>query len=311
MSVHCLTPNPALDITYQLDQITVHGVNRARLVAERPGGKGINVARLAAQHQEQTHTYGFLGGSNGQQISHLLAQLSPDIVQHWTTVPHQSRRTIAVVDDCDTTMFNEFGEPVSATYWQQLRQEITAGCAPGDVVTISGSLPPGSCFTSDVSPIIRASQSLGARVIVDTSGRSLISAAEAGADVCKPNHHELAEATGKHSLKDGIDYLLDAGAKSIVASRGAEGLVLGIRGHYWAARLNRSLRGNPTGAGDAVVAALAVSLARAKELNVTELHQALIRAIAWSAAAVLSPVAGEIDPAVANELVSDIEVEKI
>ena len=72
--------------------------------------------------------------------------------------------------------------------------------------------------------------------------------------------------------------------------RGPAGLPLGrapVR-----ARLREPLSGNPTGAGDALVAALAVGLEAADDWPTT----AARRAVAWSAAAVRQPVAGEIDP---------------
>jgi fructose-1-phosphate kinase PfkB-like protein len=63
-------------------------------------------------------------------------------------------------------------------------------------------------------------------------------------------------------------------------------------GGYWSARLPEALSGNPTGAGDAGVAAAAVALAE----GITEPREILRRATAWSAAAVLMPAAGEISP---------------
>jgi tagatose 6-phosphate kinase len=62
-------------------------------------------------------------------------------------------------------------------------------------------------------------------------------------------------------------------------------------GAGWQSRLPAALSGNPTGAGDAVVAALAAGLATGAARP-----QVLQDAVTWSAATVLQPVAGEIDP---------------
>jgi len=56
------------------------------------------------------------------------------------------------------------------------------------------------------------------------------------------------------------------------------------------ARLDTPLAGNPTGAGDAAVAACAVLM----DAGIRDPEQILRRATAWSAAAVLMPLAGEI-----------------
>ncbi len=58
------------------------------------------------------------------------------------------------------------------------------------------------------------------------------------------------------------------------------------------ARLGKTLAGNPTGAGDAAVAACAVLM----DAGIHDPAQILRRATAWSAAAVLMPLAGEIHP---------------
>jgi sugar/nucleoside kinase (ribokinase family) len=54
----------------------------------------------------------------------------------------------------------------------------------------------------------------------------------------------------------------------------------------------RALAGNPTGAGDAAVAACAVLM----DAGIHDPAELLRRATAWSAAAVLMPLAGEIHP---------------
>jgi tagatose 6-phosphate kinase len=61
---------------------------------------------------------------------------------------------------------------------------------------------------------------------------------------------------------------------------------------------------NPTGAGDAAVAALATGL-----LERLSWPDALRRAVAWSAASVLEPVAGAISPAEAGRLADLVTVD--
>src|SRR5690606_42061309 len=73
---------------------------------------------------------------------------------------------------------------------------------------------------------------------------------------------------------------------------GAEGMMAVSGDTVLRARLPAPLAGNPTGAGDAAVAAVA-TLLDAGEQDTAAL---LRRATAWSAAAVLMPLAGEISP---------------
>jgi tagatose 6-phosphate kinase len=64
------------------------------------------------------------------------------------------------------------------------------------------------------------------------------------------------------------------------------------------------LSGNPTGAGDALVAALAAGLA-----DGSPWARMLPEAVTWSAAAVLQHVAGEIDPHDVARLAPEVLVE--
>ncbi|QMU96850.1 1-phosphofructokinase family hexose kinase [Microbacterium esteraromaticum] len=164
------------------------------------------------------------------------------------------------------------------------------------VLVISGSLPPGT--PDDALPsLIRLGLEAGATVIADTSGPALLAAAEAGASVLKPNEHELRDATGLDDPIDGARELVRRGARLVLLSLGADGMLAvspaasgGLSVLH--ARLDRSLAGNPTGAGDAGVAACAVLM----DAGIHEPAQILRRATAWSAAAVLMPLAGEIHP---------------
>jgi tagatose 6-phosphate kinase len=65
-----------------------------------------------------------------------------------------------------------------------------------------------------------------------------------------------------------------------------------------------ALAGNPTGAGDALVAALAAGLA-----SRSTWQQTVQDAVTWSAAAVLQPIAGEIDPDDVARLASQVLME--
>ncbi|MBS1673788.1 MAG: 1-phosphofructokinase family hexose kinase [Actinobacteria bacterium] len=159
------------------------------------------------------------------------------------------------------------------------------------VLVISGSLPPGSP-PALLPELIRIGRDAGATVVADTSGPALLVAADAGAHVLKPNAAELAEATGIADPVAGACELLHRGARLVLLSRGADGMLAVTADEVVRARLAEPLAGNPTGAGDAGVAAVAVLLAQ----GVTDPAVLLRRATAWSAAAVLMPLAGEIHP---------------
>uniref|UniRef100_UPI0029319141 1-phosphofructokinase family hexose kinase n=1 Tax=uncultured Propionibacterium sp. TaxID=218066 RepID=UPI0029319141 len=246
--ITAITPNPALDVTYEVDELVLHRTTRVRAVHERPGGKGVNVARIAASLGRRAAVSGFLGGRDGRAVAELLARIAPDVAQRWVPIDGSTRRTIAVVDDRDTSMLNEPGPAVTARDWT--RQAELLGGEDGPVV-VSGSMPPGST-PGDLSGLITAARSAGRAVIVDTSGPLLHAAARAGADLLKPNNHELTAATGLEDPAAGARVLLDEGASAVVVSLGADGMMLLLAGRpgCCTAPPARVLSGNPTGAGD-------------------------------------------------------------
>ncbi|MFJ4168990.1 1-phosphofructokinase family hexose kinase [Paenarthrobacter sp. NPDC089714] len=295
-----VTPNPAIDMTYTVHGITEGASHRVPTPLSRAGGKGLNVARVAHQTGHPVLAIAPTGGAAGQTLA---AELWTSGVPHTlVNVAAETRRSIALVDTVsgETSIFNEEGQPLLPDDWRSLTAAVVKAVQGGDgqggasVLVGSGSLPPGA--PADFYPsLVQLAHDAGIPAIIDTSGPAIIAAARAGADVLKPNHHELAEATGEPSVEAAALSLIALGARTVLVSAGADGMLAfdhAAPGGYWSARLPAPLSGNPTGAGDAGVAAAAVALAEGR----TEPRDILRRATAWSAAAVLMPAAGEISP---------------
>lgn len=297
-----VTPNPALDLTWHVDRIVPGETHRADNGRARAGGKGLNVARVAHAHgripqrpRAEVRAVTTVGGAAGGEFAIELADSALPVVL--VPVAGQTRRSLAIVDDAagDTTVVNERGAALADDEWDALRGEVDAMLGEAQtepteaVLVIAGSLPPEA--PDDIVPdFVERGRRAGARVIVDTSGPALLTAADAGAHVLKPNARELAEATGLADPLAGARELLRRGAALVLVSLGEEGIMAVSADEVVRARLPQALRGNPVGAGDAVVAATAVLLAD----GVTDLERIVRRATAWSAAAVLMPLAGEI-----------------
>ncbi|BCW35439.1 sugar kinase [Arthrobacter sp. StoSoilA2] len=295
-----VTPNPAIDMTYTVHGITEGASHRVPTPISRAGGKGLNVARVVHQVGHPVLAIAPTGGAAGQTLA---AELWTSGVPHaLVSVAAETRRSIALVDTLagETSIFNEEGQALLPDDWRSLTAAVVKalhgddGEGPAAVLVGSGSLPPDA--PADFYPsLVKLAHDAGIPAIIDTSGPGIITAAQAGADVLKPNHHELAEATGEPGVEAAALSLIAMGARTVLVSAGADGMLAfdhAAPGGYWSARLPGPLSGNPTGAGDAGVAAAAVALAE----GITEPREILRRATAWSAAAVLMPAAGEISP---------------
>lgn len=305
-TVVTVTPNPALDMTWGATQIRPGGSHRVDAARVRAGGKGINVARVLHGQGIGAVAVTTSGGAVGAEFT---ADLAASGVPH-TLVPvtAETRRSVAVYDEtaADTMIFNELGIAPSPEEWGRLVDAVeaaldgSAGSTPAGVLVISGSMPPG-IGEEQLRALIQAGTARGLPVIIDTSGPLLLAAAEAGAALLKPNREELRAATGESDPLRGMAALMELGAGTVLCSLGADGMLLGTASdprealgeRARRARLTAALVGNPTGAGDAAVAAAASLAACGAALGDTAV---LRRATLWSAAAVLMPLAGEISP---------------
>ena len=303
-----VTPNAALDVTYEVDALTRHTSHRVRTVTERAGGKGVNFASVLARLGHEVLVTGCAGGATGAQIR---ADLDRRGVRHsFAPSDGEARRTLTVVStsDGDATVFNEPGPHQSPASWQALLDHVGVLLTQtrAAVVVLSGSLPPG--FPSEgYAALVRRCREGGAVVILDADGEALRWGLAAGPEVVKPNRSELAAGTGLDEADAGVEALRALGAKDVVVSAGPDGLTwYAADGTTVRARLQTPLDGNPTGAGDAVVAALAAGLVEGRSQ-----HVILRNAVAWSAAAVLQPVAGLVDPTDVSRLGTQALVEDV
>ncbi|WP_051427632.1 hexose kinase [Arthrobacter sp. H20] len=285
-----VTANPALDLTYQVPKLVPGASHRVSAPLLRAGGKGLNVARVVHQAGHQAFAVAPVGGATGAEFR---AELVGSGVPHeLTEVAADTRRSMAFVDGeaGQTSIFNEAGWPLTDADWDALHQVVERNLTGAGVLVGSGSLPEGTS-PDFYSSLVRRARAHGLRSIIDTSGGALLAAADAGADFLKPNHQELLEATGSTTISGGARILLDRGAGTVMVSCGEHGMYLyRLNEPPLQATLPR-FEGNPTGAGDAAVAAIAVVLAA----GITSGETLLRLATAWSAAAVLMPAAGELD----------------
>src|SRR5579859_1453084 len=286
--VVCL--NPALDVTHHVPGVDWSGVNRPNRVTTAPGGKGLNVARTLHALGSDVLVVGLLGGVTGEAVSTALDEAG--VQSRFTPVAGLTRRTFAVVDTTrhDTALFNEPGPAVSAGEYAEflaLYEESLAWC---DAVVLSGSLPPGLPEDSYAGLAARAA---AVPVVLDAGGAVLRRGAAARPAIAKPNLAELQDAV-RRPLPDlaaaagAAAELRAAGADAVVVSLGGDGLLAVTGEGTWHAAPAARVAGNPTGAGDAVVAGLAHGLVLGRPWP-----ERLRHAAALGTAAAAAPAAGQ------------------
>jgi 1-phosphofructokinase family hexose kinase len=295
-----VTLNAALDVTYRVAELRPGESHRVSAVDSRAGGKGVNVARVLHHLGHETLVTGLAGGATGAAVRADLAAAGIPTALH--EVAGEARRTVTTVStqDGSATAFNEPGPVVSPREWADFLDRYRELAGRARVVVLSGSLPAGL-------PEDAYAQLTGDAVtILDTSGPPLLAGLAGRPHVVKPNAAELAEVTSADSPAAGAARLRELGARAVVASLGAEGLLAVTESGGWRARGPETVRGNPTGAGDACVAALAAGLATGAPWP-----EVLADAVALSAAAVAHPLAGDVDPDTYRRLKPRVAVEDL
>jgi tagatose 6-phosphate kinase len=309
-----VTLNLALDVTYRVRGLVPETSVRVDEVRERAGGKGVNVARVLHELGVPVVVTGFVGGRTGDVVrADLAAAGLPDAL---VPIDGETRRTVAIVDDDGrVTILLEPGPVIDAGDWSRCLERYETAARDADAVAVSGSLPRGLPVDAYGELVARA-RALDRPVILDASGAAFAAALGGRPDLVKPNRDELFEATGGPTPAPGAPVDLDdvvaragrlreAGAGAVVVSLGPDGLlaVTDDGALHAALPAGTTVTGNPTGAGDAAVAALARGLAAGDSWR-----DRLADAVALSAAAVLHPIAGGFDAAAYARLAGQVRV---
>ncbi|MBO0871352.1 MAG: hexose kinase, partial [Micromonosporaceae bacterium] len=267
-----VTLNAALDVTYHVPALDPGATHRVSTMDERAGGKGVNVARILHALGEPVLATGLVGGGTGATIRTMLGDLPHSFVD----IAAESRRTVVVNDGTAATGFWEPGPLVTPGEWQAFVAHYGRLLRDCRIAVLSGSLPPG--VPADAyATLVSLARAARVPTVLDSSGEALRLGVAANPSVVKPNAHELAEVTGLavgsgtgaadtvevavDRVRAAADAMRGAGSTAVVASLGTRGLLATTVDGTWYAQPAQPLLGNPTGAGDAAVAALARGLA--------------------------------------------------
>jgi tagatose 6-phosphate kinase len=288
----CLCLSPAVDVTYHVERLRPGTTVRVGTVAERPGGKAVNVSRVLHALGEDATLVAPVGGDTGEQFRHALSTigLTSQLVPNGSA----TRRTVTVVDaDGHATCLVE---PAAIDCWPDLLEVVNRSLTGARALVISGSLPVG-VPDKGLTDLVGSARAHQVPVVVDTHGPSLLEALAAGSDVVKPNAEELAHVAGGGEPLRAARGLVDRHGSSVVVSLGSAGILAATPDGSWEARPGATVTGNPTGAGDALVAGFARGLARDRKV-MAHPEDVLRDAVALSVAAVHAATAGELDPTV-------------
>lgn len=268
-----LTLNPALDISTSVAAVEPWRKLRCEAAQLDPGGGGINVARVVQALGGRAIAVAALGGHVGSEVAAALARQGVPLTRVQTS--HGTRQNFAVTERTTGRQFRfiQGGDPMTRTEWKRCLEVTVTEARSARCLVASGSLPAGvpDDFYAQLAHRVAP---LNVPIIVDTSGPALLAAILAPVALVKPSVNELQSLVHRE-LHDASEYegaareLLSAGqCRAIIVSLGGEGALLVPRDAE--AELVRApaveVR-STIGAGDSMVGAIALQLARRASLT--------------------------------------------
>lgn len=258
-----VTLNPAIDEAVSIDEFKVGGQNRCALANLDPGGKGINASRLIQRLGRSTIALGFIGGVTGQLLR---SRLDDEHVLHaFDHVEEATRINVMIYEtsnDRRTRLYLQ-GPHVPEGKLASLRMRL-AQVHPGTLVVFGGSVPPG-IQTTIYRELVAELRNRGVFSVVDTSGSAFEEVLSARPLLVKPNVEEAEEILRCKLIGDAAIFaaaceLRRRGAENVVISQGAEGAVAVGPESGWKAFAPVVNARSTVGAGDSMVAGLAIAL---------------------------------------------------
>lgn len=264
--IYTLTFAPSLDSATITPQIYPEGKLRCTTPVFEPGGGGINVARAITFLGGKASAIFPAGGATGEHLTVLLQgeQVAVETVstRDWT----RQNLHVHVEASGEQYRFVMPGASLTDDEFLQLEEKVFT-IESGDILVISGSLPPG-VEVAKLTRLLSAIREKGVRCIVDSSGDALSAALDVGGiELVKPNKKELSALVNRDliepdDVRTAAQELIKSGkALRVVVSLGPQG-ALAFDKNECVQIVPPPMRSQSTvGAGDSMVGAMTLKLA--------------------------------------------------
>jgi 6-phosphofructokinase 2 len=313
MGILTVTLNPALDLETRTGALVPGHKLRCAPPRIDPGGGGINVARAIQVLGGEARAAVAVGGPVGTGLVDRMTAGGLDVSA--LPAPGETRQNLSVIEETTGAQYRFIfpGPEWTATDLDLAQAALLPLVQPGDLVVLSGSVPPGLA-PSAMKDLARALKAAGGAVIADTSGAALaeLAAAGLGLKVLRMDQAEAEDLVGRKLLTAqetadvGADLVAAGAAEIAILARGAEGSVLTTASERWFAPAADVPVVSVTGAGDSFVAGATLALSRGMSLS---------EVLCWGACAASAAVTTEAtelcDPELFRLILSDCQAERL
>ena len=302
-----VTLNPAIDTRYFIEDFKEGRLFRAEKTIKSPGGKGLNVTKVLKQLDADVVATGIIGGKNGEWIQENLKKLG--IKEEFYVSSAETRVCIAVLAKHSETEILESGEELADSDLRAFEKKFMELVEKSDVITMSGSLPKGM-EAGYYQKLVELVNRKGKKVILDTSGKSLLEGVKGKPYLIKPNFDELEyvlgeSIDGRDKIKKAVEKLKNLGAQNVLVSLGGEGAIY-FGEEILKITIPKIKINNTVGSGDSSVAGFAKGLDDGLELN-----EVLKLSMACGMSNAQSMETGKVIPEDVKEFMENITIETL
>lgn len=265
--VVAVTLNPCVDYTITVPGLQKGKTNLVKSARKDISGKGINVCMQLKNMEQPVIAAGFDFVDGRVRVKDALEKRG---ISHVLTNVSGSLRTNIKVLDPDTGIMTELNERGSAVREESVQEICHKVCQvmdeldEGSILTVNGSAPVG-VPTDTYRRLIEEAKKRKIFTILDASGELLRQGVKAKPELIKPNLDELQELLGRkletvEEVAEAADELRAQGIPMVCVSMGSRGALLSVKEGCWYAKSATVPIRGLQGAGDAMVAAMAMQI---------------------------------------------------
>lgn len=309
MNFLSICANPCIDMTVRLGELKLGGLNRIDRAIYNHSGKGVNVAAVASRLGAHAVMAGFMGSVHENAYNTRLA--ADNIKGAFVMYEGEVRTNIKLYEETGRfTEINMAGEAITEAMTEELIGKVKEALDEADVITMSGSLPPG-CPKNIYGKLIEMANSKGVPSLLDTEGEPLMAGIKACPTIIKPNLYELEKAagtelSGSEQIINGARKICAGQVKWALVSCGGDGAYLIGEKEAFYGKAPKIKALTTTGAGDSMAAAACIAM-----LEGAGPEDILIGGIAAGSATCLSEGTKLLNPDDYFELKKQVMIEKL
>ncbi len=265
-----LSLNPAIDLTYEIDQLIQDQKSRSASTCYDPGGTGINVGRALEKLNANSHTCCVTAGKMGEFLRTMLKQELNNVFT--LEIEGETRINTTIVQQSPQRQYeiNAAGPAIPPRQLELIISRFLSLCGQG-IGILTGTLPPGTP-DSTYHRINTALKHQGGRCIIDAPVAILKKSLDSQPFLIKPNQHELETMLGKklnsiEQIAHESRRIHEKGISYVCVSLAENGALLtGPDNSYYCPAPEINMRSS-VGAGDSLVAGLAYAFSENKNIE--------------------------------------------